>query len=74
MCVFQKDSTKTVIVPLSNEQIAFTVHHVLRALGVKDGETDNDDLMPNLVSKTEIHYSVDSFSKVDLDEREKENE
>lgn len=70
-----KDSTKTVIVPLNNEQIAFTVHHVLRALGIKDGETNNNDdsSLSNLVSKTEIRYSIDSFSKVDLDEQEKEN-
>ncbi|XP_070168054.1 uncharacterized protein [Polyergus mexicanus] len=34
---------QNVIVPLTNEQITFTVHHVLRALGVKESKNDNDD-------------------------------
>lgn len=42
--MFQNKS-KSVIIPLTHEQITFTIHHVLRALGVKndDNENDNDD-------------------------------
>ncbi|XP_029669606.1 uncharacterized protein LOC115239294 isoform X1 [Formica exsecta] len=52
---------QNVIVPLTNEQITFTVHHVLRALGVKDSENDNDnddDSMTNfMTSNKEIDTS-----------------
>ncbi|XP_050450344.1 uncharacterized protein LOC126850908 isoform X2 [Cataglyphis hispanica] len=39
----KKSKPNNVIVPLTNEQIAYTVHHVLRALGIKDSENDNDN-------------------------------
>ncbi|XP_072752738.1 uncharacterized protein [Anoplolepis gracilipes] len=50
------NKTKSVIVPLTSDQITFTIHHVLRALGIKDNENDdeNDSVTNYVTSNKEI--------------------
>lgn len=68
MCMFQKNKSTTVIVPLTDDQIAFTVHHVLRALGVKgvDDDTDDDSVVNFITSNKDIAVAsaVSNISKI----------
>lgn len=52
--------------PLTNEQIAYTVHHVLRALGIKDSENDNDDEFEtkDLNQRIDISEPIPIISKI----------
>lgn len=48
--------------PLTHEQITYTIHHVLRALGVKDDDNENDnddDSVANIVTSNKEVISTD---------------
>lgn len=61
--MFQNNKSKSVIVPLTNEQITYTIHHVLRALGIKNDDNENDDdSVANVVTSNKEVVSTDLIS------------
>ncbi|EFN62803.1 hypothetical protein EAG_09799 [Camponotus floridanus] len=57
------NKSKSVIVPLTNEQITYTIHHVLRALGIKNDDNENDDdSVANIVTSNKEVVSTDLIS------------